>query len=180
MSTLTGNQDGNVFVLGQIAQAVGDYFTQIKRRDEAKEEYQQAITAYNLVPHSSPDFAPAQNQKGIVQKILEEWQNHTAPAINVIPRQVLAQLREWFANLFQSDWQPPEVILTPAFASRSVKGEEKTQLADKIERAKIISLDTQAVTVFVQLNLKQAKMWGLVCGLNRRAMPFMCRWDCKS
>ena len=38
MSTLTGNQDGNVFVLGQIAQAVGDYFAQIKRRDEAREE----------------------------------------------------------------------------------------------------------------------------------------------
>lgn len=95
-----------------------------------------------------------------MQKILDEWQNHTAPAINVIPRQVLAQLREWFANLFQGDWQPPEVILTPAFA-RSARSEDNAQLGDKIKRAKIINLSTQAVTMLVQLTPETGEKVGI-------------------
>jgi len=43
------NQARDIFVLGQIAQAVGDDFFGIKRHDEAGEEYQEALRAYEMV-----------------------------------------------------------------------------------------------------------------------------------
>jgi hypothetical protein len=72
MSEITGNQERNFFVLGQIAESVGDYFVRIRRSEEAIEEYEEAIRAYKLVPDACPDFAEAQKHLAIVRGYLDK------------------------------------------------------------------------------------------------------------
>ncbi len=51
---------------------MGDDFFGIKRYDEAGEEYQEALRAYEMVLEADPEFAEARENKEIVQKYLDE------------------------------------------------------------------------------------------------------------
>ncbi|MDM8552115.1 hypothetical protein QUF72_18670 [Desulfobacterales bacterium HSG2] len=72
MSELAGDQRGDVFLLGQIAQEVGDYFVLIRRYEEAIEEYEEAVTAYGMVAADSSVFDKAQKLMEIVRKCLNK------------------------------------------------------------------------------------------------------------
>jgi len=139
MSNLARNQRRNPFTLGQVAQSVGDYFTSIKRYDEAREEYQEAIMAYNLVLQSSSQFALAQTQKGIIQKFLDDFS----------PLAFVNDLSQWlqknFTKATEAGWQMLEEIFAkpiPAFMATVA-----------IKRAKRIDLGTDyTVVLVVELN----------------------------
>lgn len=136
MSNITGNQGRNSFTLGRVAQSVGDYFTRIKRYEEAKEEYRSALLAFSHVPHSSPDFAKAQKNKAIMQRYL------------------LVDLSQWrlpipdFTQAITAGWLTLEDILgTQSLAFRTITSQDQT-----IKRAKRIIFNVeQTVALVVEL-----------------------------
>lgn len=146
MSNITANQDGNVFILGQIAQSVGDYFKQIKRYDEAREEYLEANRAYDLVHSSSPDFADAQNNKNIVRNLLNELSN--LPPVDDSKPPVMI-LNDWFLNKFdqavEAGWQTLESI-SGTRLQQAVRGSHVS------ERAMEIYLGPETVILVIELN----------------------------
>ena len=124
------------------AQSVGDYFIRIKRYDEAREEYQEAIMAYNLVLQSSSQFALAQTQKGIIPKILDDFS----------PLAFVNDLSQWLQNIFtkaiEAGWRTPEKIL----GARQLAFRTATSKVQTIKRAKRITFNVeQTVALVVEL-----------------------------
>jgi tetratricopeptide (TPR) repeat protein len=139
MSNLAGNQKRNPLTLGQVAQSVGDYFIRIKRYDEAREEYQEAIMAYNRVLQSSSQFALAQTQKGIIQKILDDFS----------PLAFVNDLSQWlqknFTKATEAGWQMLEEIL----GARQLAFRTATSKVQTIKRAKRIAFNVEQTVVLV-------------------------------
>ncbi len=75
MSKVAGYQTRNWFISGRVEESTADYFALIKRDEEAKEGYEEALAAYDRVLPSDPDFAAAQEHKERVLKKLEEHQD---------------------------------------------------------------------------------------------------------
>ncbi|RKZ86142.1 MAG: hypothetical protein DRR19_15380 [Candidatus Parabeggiatoa sp. nov. 1] len=76
MSKLTGTQEQIGFLKGKAAQAAGNYYARLGRREIALEEYQQALSAYNSVHQTLPDFVEAQKIIDCRQKtkfLAETW-----------------------------------------------------------------------------------------------------------
>jgi len=157
MSNLARNQKRNPLTLGQVAQSVGDYFTSIKRYDEAREEYQEAIMAYNRVLQSSSQFALAQTQKGIIQKILDGFSGKNVP---VFPRLALVNnLSQWLQNIFtkaiEAGWLTLEEIFgtaIPAVRKMAVKRAKQIDLgAEKLALVMDIKELTQEFSVILRI-----------------------------
>ncbi len=150
MSNITRNQRRNPFTLGEIAQSVGDYFIRIKRYDEAKEEYKEAIMAYNLVLQSSSHFAFAQKHKRIIQKILDEL---SIKNVYVFPPPALVNdLSQWLQNNFtkaiEMNWQTLEEI----FGTKQLAFRTAASKAQSIKRAKHITFNVeQTIVLAVEL-----------------------------
>jgi hypothetical protein len=143
MSNITGNQDGNVFVLGEVAQAVGDYFRLIKRSDEAREEYLEASSAYDMIPRSSQElFNNAQNNKNIVGNLLDELSSKP-PVAPAAPIKLIDLLQDKVAQAVEAGWQTLEDIFgtnyQPAFRSA-------------VQRAKEIHLGAETVVFVIKIN----------------------------
>jgi hypothetical protein len=144
MSNLTGNQKGTEFLVGQVAQAVGDYFVLLKRCEEASEEYKEAIAAYDQVLPSSSDFVEAHKNKKLLERKLQA----------AAPSRVLVNLGEWLQNNFtealEVGWYSIEALLDTqqrklAFSLRTV-----SQFREgSAKLAKPINLEGQAVVLLV-------------------------------
>jgi predicted negative regulator of RcsB-dependent stress response len=59
MSGISGNQERNSFLDGQIAQLIGDYLTRLQRYEEAREEYQEASEGYEESDHKCKTISKA-------------------------------------------------------------------------------------------------------------------------
>jgi hypothetical protein len=70
MSQVAGYQTRNSFLTGRVEESTADYFALIKRYEEAKEGYEEALAAYDRVLPSDLDFAAAQQHKERVRKKL--------------------------------------------------------------------------------------------------------------
>ncbi len=62
------------FLIGQMAQATGEYFALLKRYDEARGEYLAAISYYEKITPSFPNFLQAQTNKDNISVLLESLQ----------------------------------------------------------------------------------------------------------
>ena len=74
MSEVNGNREiihtveKKLFLMGQLAQSKGDYFTLLGRDKEARGEYLAAIDAYDQVLPDSPNFTEAHKCKETILK----------------------------------------------------------------------------------------------------------------
>lgn len=62
------------FLIGQMAQATGEYFALLRRYDEARGEYLAAIDSYEKITPSFPNFLQAQTNKDNISVLLESLQ----------------------------------------------------------------------------------------------------------
>ncbi len=119
MSNIISSQKRNEFLVGEVAEVVGDYFGLLKQYDEAREEYNQALNAYERVNESSPDFNDAHKQKEIVRKKrdelpeTQELSNAYQQFLTLAPElgQIGVNLTQWFQDVFDSGWQTLESFL---------------------------------------------------------------------
>jgi hypothetical protein len=143
MSNVTGNPERTVFLVGQVAQSVGDYFALLKQYEEAKEEYQDAIAAYDQVLPTFPDFLEAQKNKEITRQRLDELPERRELSdaeqrfLSLIPDlvQPLVILSQWFQGIFDEGWQAVDAVLSPRESSPSFGFARST----KVRRAKVIN-----------------------------------------
>jgi len=103
--------------------------------------------AYNLVLQSSSQFALAQNQKGIIQKFLDELSTKN---VSVFPRRALVNdLSQWlqqnFTKAIEAGWQTLEEI----FGVRELAFRTAASKAQTIKRAKRIAFNVKQTVVLV-------------------------------
>jgi len=158
MLNLTENSKRIGFLKGKAAQAAGNYFARLERYEIAREEYQQALAAYELVNQTFPDFTEAQDNKKTVQTRLGELpiqQHHPTnhptknkPDQSLMLCDPLFVLGQWLQNKFdkaiRAGWLTPAEIFGPKhFAFR------KNQT---VKRAKKIKLGTDKVALVIELD----------------------------
>jgi hypothetical protein len=73
------------------------------------------------------------------------------PTVRLIAQE-LEQLKEWFAGLFQGNWQPAELVLASAY-----RGTEDKVPDGSVKRAKVINLAEQSVALVVQLTPEEGE-----------------------
>lgn len=158
MSKFTGNPQGTEFLVAQVAQSVGDYYTLLQEHKVAKEEYQDAIALYAQVLPHSPDFSAAQTNRATLEQMVG-----TAPANPVSSGRVLVNLSRWLDNLAEAaeaGWQAVGEILEPrrfelAYGYPRGAKTRKSSSDNLVERAKVLDfelpLDQRSVVLVVNL-----------------------------
>ncbi len=81
----------------------------IKRIKEAREEYQDAVRAYDMVPRSSPEFAEAQKHKAVVLKYLDilSSENASVKDADHLKSDHLGGLANGIIQWLSPLWEPP-------------------------------------------------------------------------
>lgn len=128
MSGISGNQERNSFLDGQIAQLIGDYLTRLQRYEEAREEYQEASEGYENISPASPDFETAQNNQKVVlgklnrlperQKSSQDYRLEKLFAVEKeqsrsVSLKSRVNLSQWLQNVFEESWQTIEQLFAP-------------------------------------------------------------------
>ncbi len=110
------------------------------------------LTAWEYSFDNDPDSAleDALGEAGL--KRLE----NTGLVSGIKYRLVLAKLKELFANLFQGDWHPGELLLAPAY-----RGSEDEDTEGSVKRAKIIDIGEQALLLVVRLTPENGEEVGI-------------------
>ena len=113
MSGLSGIEERNWFLDGQIAQVLGEYFTRLERCEEARDEYQKALTAFEKIPQGNLYFEEARNNRTVIlekfsqlpnkQKSCEDFTLEKLFSSNV---KSSVKLNKWFEGIFSLDWLP--------------------------------------------------------------------------
>jgi tetratricopeptide (TPR) repeat protein len=137
MSNFTENQERIGFLKGKAAQVSGNYFARLGRHEIAREEYQQALAAYDTVYQTLPDFAEAQKNKKTVLENLSELFGH------------LLELGRWLQNKFDKATEAGWLTLEDIFGT-AIPAMSRRKMA--VKRAKQIDLGANRVALVIELD----------------------------
>lgn len=137
MPNIAGNKEGTEFLVGQVAQAVGDYWVLLERYEEAREEYQEAIAYYNQVLPYSSEFLPAQKNKTLLDKKIEGM-HLDAGQSEKTPSQIITNLSQWlqqnFTEAAEAGWLALDAILSDRQLALAYSFRKETQLQERVKK----------------------------------------------
>ncbi|QYO66928.1 DUF1822 family protein [Leptolyngbya sp. 7M] len=152
MSNFAGDQEGTEFLIGQIAQTVGDYYVQLEQYEEACEEYQDALASYGQVLPSSADFSAAEQNRAIVNRTLDSLQSKLTPTS---APQHLVKLVQWLQHHFdqaiEAGWQAIDTLLAPEQEQLAFSLRSSMQFREGTKRAKLVEIDKTTVVLLIAL-----------------------------
>ncbi|WP_013325787.1 DUF1822 family protein [Gloeothece verrucosa] len=159
MQNTTGNQERTGFLLGQVAQAVGDYWMLLERYEEAREEYQEAITYYNQVQPYSSEFVPAQKNKTFLNQKIERMSSETG-LIEKPPSQIITNLRQWlqqnFTEAAKAGWLTLESVLSDRQLALAYSFRKEGLLQERVKKINLTP-DGKVIALLVVVAPQEAQ-----------------------